>query len=311
VNNPLKFSDPTGMKTLWRRIEDGGGFAGYVKDFQDDFEQHLQKPGQRFKDFDGYTYNWSTGQYEDSYGNAVSYETIYTCLMSSGSLVWGGDFTGEGTSWALGDSQMNNFGAGSIYHGAGKGTIDDPVQLNEVVVRAVNRQNSASEAFFRNGVESMMRGIDANAGTASTTITILDKNYMYNEVWHQTQTRGLSTIFNRARWTNPGAKYWRTIQKEPFDGIRAAGDKLAIAGVVLVAADIVMTGEVKWSDLINGGMAAASFSGIGSVIAGVWFIADFGTMGVNIIMGNGHVGLGDMIDKWAGGPIIKMYNGLY
>jgi len=41
------------------------------------------------------------------------------------------------------------------------------------------------------------------------------------------------------------------------------------------------------------------------------FIADFGTMGYNIIMGNGHVGLGDMIDKWAGGPIIKMYDGLY
>jgi len=39
------------------------------------------------------------------------------------------------------------------------------------------------------------------------------------------------------------------------------------------------------------------------------FVADFGTMGVNYIMGNGAVGLGDMIDNAVG--TYKMYDGLY
>ena len=76
-------------------------------------------------------------------------------------------------------------------------------------------------------------------------------------------------------------------------------------------ADIAMSGEIKWSNVINTGMAAASFTGVGSIVAGVWFIAGFGTMGINYLMGNGTVGLGDMIDEWAGGPIIKMYDGIY
>ena len=141
----------------------------------------------------------------------------------------------------------------------------------------------------------------------------MGKDYLYNEAWHLTKTRGLSNVFSRARWTNPGAKYWRTTQAMPFRGIRDIGDGLAGVGVGLAAANVLMTGEIKPSDGINLLMAGLSFTVWGSVVAGVWFVADFGTMGVNIIMGNGHVGLGDMIDNssWGQSHTIKMYDGLY
>jgi hypothetical protein len=60
---------------------------------------------------------------------------------------------------------------------------------------------------------------------------------------------------------------------------------------------------------INIIMAGISWTGVGSVVAGAWFIADFGTMGVNYLRGNGAVGLGDMLDNNIG--TIEMYEGLY
>lgn len=50
-------------------------------------------------------------------------------------------------------------------------------------------------------------------------------------------------------------------------------------------------------------------NGFGTVIASAWFIADFGTMGINYLMGNGAVGLGDMLDQKIG--TLEMYEGLY
>jgi hypothetical protein len=49
----------------------------------------------------------------------------------------------------------------------------------------------------------------------------------------------------------------------------------------------------------------------GAPIAGAWFLLDYGIMGINLLTGNGANGIGDMIDKWSGGPLIEMYNGLY
>jgi len=160
---------------------------------------------------------------------------------------------------------------------------------------------------------SGLKVLEFGVGAASLTTSILGKDYLYNEIWHATQTRGVSNVFSRARWTNPGAKYWRAVQTEPLEGIRFAEKGLAGVGIGLVVANVAITGEVKPSDWINLAAASISFSGIGSVIAGVWFVADFGTMGYNIIMGNGHEGLGDMLDNssWGKSHTIKMYNGLY
>jgi hypothetical protein len=97
-------------------------------------------------------------------------------------------------------------------------------------------------------------------GLASTDLSIWSKNYKYNELWHKTKTRGLSSALNKERWKNPGAN-----------------------------------------------------SGFGSLVAGGWFIADYGILGINYLLGNGAVSLGDMIDNSSFGKkyTYEMYDGLY
>jgi hypothetical protein len=150
----------------------------------------------------------------------------------------------------------------------------------------------------------------ANLGLSLlSTINTYESGYLkYNELWHKTKTRGVSWSF-QSKWKNPGAKYWRQQQVKPFEGARKAGKIINKAGKSFFVADVIMSGELKPSQLINGGMLMASGTGIGSVVAVVWFIADFGTMGVNYIIGNGAISLGDMLDNAVG--TYEMYEGLY
>lgn len=57
---------------------------------------------------------------------------------------------------------------------------------------------------------------------------------------------------------------------------RNISTKLTHAGAVLIGADILLSGEIKPSHLINGAMLGVSTTGVGTIIAGVWFIADYG-----------------------------------
>ncbi len=54
---------------------------------------------------------------------------------------------------------------------------------------------------------------------------------------------------------------------------RNISTKLTHAGAVLIGADILLSGEIKPSHLINGAMLGVSTTGVGTIIAGVWFIA--------------------------------------
>lgn len=56
-------------------------------------------------------------------------------------------------------------------------------------------------------------------------------------------------------------------------------------------------------------MIGVSGMGIGSIVAGAWFIADYGTMGVNYLLNGEIKGLGDIIDDKVG--TYEMYDGLY
>ncbi|MGI9582582.1 RHS repeat-associated core domain-containing protein [Chryseobacterium sp. RRHN12] len=136
--------------------------------------------------------------------------------------------------------------------------------------------------------------------------------FKYNELWHQTKTRGVSFVWQN-KWKNPGAKYWRGQQVKGFQGARALGDKLTKAGAVLLVADIVMSGEIKPSHAINTFMLGASTTGVGSIVAGVWFVADMSTMGVNYLMNGEAKGLGDMIDESVSNKYgkLELYDGLY
>lgn len=67
-----------------------------------------------------------------------------------------------------------------------------------------------------------------------------------------------------------------------------------LIGAVLIGADILLSGEIKPSHLINGAMLGVSITGVGTIIAGVWFIADYGTMGINYIFTGEAKGISDI-----------------
>lgn len=152
--------------------------------------------------------------------------------------------------------------------------------------------------------------VNTAVGAAATANVPRTGVFKYNDLWHQTKTRGTSFRWQN-RWKNPGAKFWRGQQVKGFQGARSLGTKLTAAGGALLVADVAMSGEIKTSHLINGAMLAVSMSGVGSIVAGAWFVADMGTMGVNYLINGEAKGLGDMIDEATGGPLVEMYDGLY
>lgn len=81
------------------------------------------------------------------------------------------------------------------------------------------------------------------------------------------------------------------------------------AGGALLVADIALSGELKPSHAINAVMLGASTTGVGTIVAGAWFILDFGTMGVNYLINGEAKSLSDIIDENIG--TIEMYDGLY
>ena len=205
----------------------------------------------------------------------------------------------------------DNSGYGSSYYGGGgsskkKEPSEDrkPTELPTVYLTGKKKSNvgrSLSNAFFT---------ANTAVGTISTANIPGTGVFKYNEVWHQTKTRGTSYVWKK-KWKNPGANYWRGQQIKPYQSARNLGNHLTKAGGVLLVADIAMSGQIKTSHLINAGMLTISTTGIGSIIAGAWFIVDMGVGGINYLNGDGFRTLSDIIDDSTGGSLIDMYNGVY
>lgn len=146
---------------------------------------------------------------------------------------------------------------------------------------------------------------------AGSTYNIIPSGYLkYNNVWHKTKTRGVSFSF-QSKWKNSGAKYWRAQQVKPFQNARdVVGKRFARTSGSLVIADIAMSGEFKPSHVINATMIGISGTGFGSIVAGIWYIADYGTGAYNYFFtDDGFRTLSDVIDEGIG--TYEMYEGIY
>ena len=154
-----------------------------------------------------------------------------------------------------------------------------------------------------------MWGVNTSVGGMSTYLVYGGKYYKWNELWHQTKGRGTAWRWQTKRWNNPGARHWRNQQVNSVKGARKWAGRLTKAGGVLIVADVALSGELKPSHAINAAMLGASTTGVGAIVAGIWFIADFGTMGVNYLVNGEGKGLGDMIDEHIG--TLEMYEGAY
>ncbi len=60
-------------------------------------------------------------------------------------------------------------------------------------------------------------------------------------------------------------------------------------------------------------MLGISGTGVGSIVAGAWFITDMGVGAINYISGSGLSTLSDVIDQsdWGKRHTVEMYDGLY
>lgn len=126
------------------------------------------------------------------------------------------------------------------------------------------------------------------------------KYLQWNELWHKTKFRGFSYRWQDRRWKNVGAKYWREQNIKSVANARKWSSRLTKVGGVLLAADILISKEVKPSHAINAAMLGASCSGVGSIIAGIWFVADSGVLLYNLAVYNENKSLGDIIDESIG-----------
>lgn len=143
-------------------------------------------------------------------------------------------------------------------------------------------------------------------GALSTYTVVSGKYYNWNEAWHHFKNKPTSYF-----WQNrfKQLKGVRTIQTNKVASARSLAGNLTKAGGVLIVVDIALSGEVKPSHAINAAMLGVSTTGVGAIAAGIWFIADFGTMGVSYIIIGEAIGIGDMLDNSFG--TLELYDGLY
>ncbi len=170
------------------------------------------------------------------------------------------------------------------------------------------------EFYSQNGgniedwVSGAMWTTNTAVGALSTYTVYSGGYYKWNEGWHKYKTT-TAWRWQKSRWNNFGAKARRAQQIKSVSGARTLAGKLTKAGGILIAADIALSGELKPSHAINAALLAGSTTGIGAVFAGAYFLADFGTMGVNYLMTGEATGIGDWIDSQVG--TIEIYDGLY
>jgi len=130
-----------------------------------------------------------------------------------------------------------------------------------------------SESIQWTGLVNDIKWTNGILGGISTRNVYTSGYLKYNNLWHKTKTRGYS-FATQNKWNNSRAKYWREQQIKSFQSGRNIGKALTKIGSGLVVADVLMSGQMKPSHYINGGMLAASGTGVGSIVAGIWFVAD-------------------------------------
>lgn len=143
-------------------------------------------------------------------------------------------------------------------------------------------------------------------GTFSAYLVYSGGYYKWNEIWHKTKTAG--TAFRwESRWKKHFSIQHRIKDVSKVAKYRNIAGKVTKGSGVLLAADVIVSGEIRPSHFINGAMLGASTTGIGSIIAAIWFAADLGTMGINILINGEAKGLGDIIDEGLSDYCYKMY----
>ncbi|UHO40739.1 RHS repeat-associated core domain-containing protein [Chryseobacterium capnotolerans] len=291
-NNPINFIDPDGnspRKTYGEHSAFNGDYD--PNSSLSGYNGMGNSLGMYFANDGGGSFGWERKTFDET----QAYRDIMTAYYNGGTA----EFVNNNGTWKWWTDYTDPDSGVT-----GVGTLN--------MLKRTSGLNSDNKIDFAKTLSSTSWWGNTLIGAGATANIPRSGFFKYNELWHQTKTRGTSFAWQN-KWKNPGAKYWRGQQVKGFQGARNLGTKLTVAGGVLLAADIAMSGEVKASHYINGIMLGASTTGVGSIVAGVWFVADMGTGAVNYLNGNGFKTLSDVIDESSVGQSIsfEMYDGLY
>jgi RHS repeat-associated protein len=146
--------------------------------------------------------------------------------------------------------------------------------------------------------------INSALGFTSLYVGYKANFHLQNEWWHQSKNNGkIHNIFEQS-WNKSKYKNVRTHQTSKFQLPRNIGNGLAVASLVMTGVNVYKNGELKASDVLNASMAAISFTGVGSVVAGIYFVADFSTMGISYLTTGEAKGIGTYLDEFSNGGLL-------
>ncbi len=163
------------------------------------------------------------------------------------------------------------------------------ILLEEVLV-GNNKTAAVSSAFFF--------WINLGIGTGGVISGYYGKTHLQNELWHKTKTRGVSNIFQK-RWRNSFAKKWRKTQTNQLRVSRNVGTILSGLTIVSTTYSVIDNQNIKTSDVLNVALSALAIGipGLGTTIAGVYFLADLATMGGSYLLTGKPTSIGTYIDQ--------------
>jgi len=157
-------------------------------------------------------------------------------------------------------------------------------------------QNIYKTQWYSQPSSDIVQYANIGVGITSSAVVYIGGFLRSNELYHLQKNGKIITPFTKTAnglsyWNNNFAKQSRLNQLNKVKGVRNFGNKLGVIAGALTLYDVIDTGQVKPSHVINSLMIGASFTGVGAIASGIYFVADFGTY---LFSGKG---IGDRLDE--------------
>ena len=195
---------------------------------------------------------------------------------------------GDDSSLALNDLNPNDGVIQSVLVEANKSGSDNS---------NVNSSKAADPLFWING----------GLGVASTYTGYKADFLTRNELWHKSDNGKLHSVLDKS-WNKTKYRNVREHQVGKVQLPRNISNGLAATSIVMTGVNVYRTGELKASDVLYTTMAGVSFTGVGSVVAGIFFVADLATMGTSYLINGEAKSIGDYLDESTNGGVILNKN---
>jgi RHS repeat-associated protein len=173
-------------------------------------------------------------------------------------------------------------------------TVLDEVEV--VATRSTKTSNSSvtSDPLF---------WINSSLGFSSLYVGYKANFHLQNEIWHLSKSGQVHNSFEKS-WNKSKYKNVRTHQTSRLQLPRNISNGLAATSIIMTGVNVYRSGDLKGSDVLYATMAGISFTGVGSVVSGIFFVADFATMGISYLATGEAKSIGNYLDEKTNGGVI-------